>query len=146
MSSYITSAAILGEIQRQDLIALTDDDREGVVNDTVLNQIIANASGFIDSKVASVYGNQLPFNPIPSSVANMALTIACYRLLRRREVPDEKNKFYEAYKDVVDFLNRVNKGDAMIDDAVTRDFSSVVYMGTRTTYGTMGSNNLARSL
>ena len=146
MSAYTTQAAILGEIQNQDLIALTDDDKMGVVNTTILDQIIANASGYIDSKLANIYGSQLPFNPVPSSVANMALTIACYRLLRRREVPDEKNKFAEAYADVMDFLNRVNKGEATIDDVVSRDFPPVVYTGRRTTFGSIGSNYAATTL
>lgn len=146
MSQYTTQAAILGEIQESDLIALTDDGGLGVVDTTVLGKIITNASGFIDSKVANIYGTQLPFDPIPSSVASMALTIACYRLLRRREVPDEKNKFAEDYKDVVDFLNRVNKGEAMIDDVVSRDFAQVVFNARSSTYGTMGSNFPANSL
>ena len=146
MSAYTNQAAVLGEIQRQDLIALTDDDGSHDINTSILNQIIVNASGFIDSKVANIYGQQLPFNPVPSSVASMALTITCYRLFRRREVPNEKNKFTEAYNDVVAFLDRVNKGEAMIDDVVTRDFNPVSYTGTRSLYGTMGSNVLSRSL
>lgn len=146
MSQYTNETAILGEIQESDLIALTDDGGLGTVDSTVLDQLITNASGFIDAKVANIYGNQLPFNPIPSSVANMALTIVCYRLLRRREVPDEKNKFAEDYKDVVDFLNRVNKGEAMIDDVVSRDFSQVVFTARNTTYGVKGTNFPANSL
>ena len=146
MSIYTNQAAVLGEIQLQDLIALTDDNKTGKVDDLVLNQVIANASGYIDSKVANIYGSQLPFNPVPSSVASMTLTITCYRLFRRREVPDEKNKFAEAYRDVVDFLTQVNRGEAMIDDVVSRDFSSVVYTGQRTLFGTKGSNVLSRSL
>jgi len=146
MSAYTTQEAVEGEIQRSDLIMLTDDDRVGVVSDTVLAQVITNASGYIDSKVANIYGTQIPFNPIPSSVANMALTITCYRLLRRREVPDEKNKFYESFKDVREFLDRVNKGEAMIDDIVVRDFSQVVFSARSTTFGSMGTNNPATSL
>ena len=146
MSQYTNQTAILGEIQESDLIALTDDSGLGEVDSTVLGQQITNASGFIDSKVANIYGTQLPFDPIPSSVASMALTIVCYRLLRRREVPDEKNKFAEDYKDVVDFLNRVNKGEAMIDDVVSRDFAQVVYTSRNTTYGVKSSNMPANSL
>lgn len=144
--AYTTQAAIEGEIQRADLIALTDDDRTGAVNATVLTQIIDNASGYIDSKIANIYGEQLPFDPVPGSVANMALTIVCYRLYRRRNVPDEKNNFYVDFVDVKEFLDRVNKGEQMISDVVLRDFNPVAYTGTRTLYGTLGSNNLSRSL
>ena len=141
MSQYTTEAAILGEIQLNDLIGLTDDEpRTGNVNASVLTQVIQNASGYIDRKVGNIYGSQLPFNPIPLSVASMALTIACYRLYRRREVPDEKNKFTEEYEDVCKFLNQVNKGEAMIDDTVSRDFPQVAFTARNTTFGVKGSN------
>jgi phage gp36-like protein len=146
MSQYTNKAAVLGEIQEPDLIALTDDSRLGVVNDTILDQIITNASGYIDSKLANIYGSQIPFNPIPSSVASMALTITCYRLLRRREVPDEKNKFAESWNDVKEFLDKVNKGEAMIDDIVERDFAQVAYTRRSTTFGTASSNFPATTL
>lgn len=142
-SAYTNQTAILGEIQSADLLALTDDDQKGAINTTVLNQIISNASGYIDSKVANLYGEQLPFTPAPnspSSVASMALTIACYRLYRRREVPDEKNKFYEDWKDVKEFLDEVNTGDKHLDDVPYRDYPQVLQTSRSTIYGGMGSN------
>lgn len=146
MSAYTNKTAILGEFQLSDLIALTDDDRTGQVNDTVLNQVIENASGYIDSKIANIYGQQLPFDPAPSSVASMALTITCYRLLRRRSVPDEKNNFQQDWLDVKDFLDRVNQGLAMIDDVPSRDFAQVAFTYRNTTFGNAGTNMPANSL
>jgi len=146
MSQYTSQDAVLGEIRLKDLIALTDDLKTGSVDTTVLNQVIASASGYIDSKVANIYGRQLPFNPIPSSIASMALTITCYRLLRRAEVPDEKNKFTESWRDAKEFLDRVNKGEAMIDDVVSRDFPQVAYTARSTTFGVQGTNFPATSL
>ena len=123
------------------MIAFTDDDpTTGKINQTVLAQVIQNASGYIDSKCANLYGGQLPFNPVPASVGNMALTIACYRLLRRREVPDEKNKFYRDWVDVKNFLDGVNKGENHIDDVPFRDFAQVAYTGRGTLYGNAMSN------
>ena len=146
MSAYTTKTAVLGEIREADLIALTDDSRSGAIDETVLAQVIESASGYIDSKIANIYGQQLPFSPIPSSIASMALTVTCYRLLRRAEVPDEKNKFYEAMQDVKEFLDRVNKGEAMIDDVVSRDYAAVAYTGRHTTFGSKGTNWPSNSL
>lgn len=146
MSAYTTRTAILGEIQLSDLIALTDDDRTGQVNDTVLNQIIENSSGYIDSKIANIYGQQLPFNPVPSSVASMALTVTCYRLYRRRSIPDEKNNYNQDWLDVKEFLDRVNQGEAMIDDVPSRDFAQVAFTYRNTTFGSAGTNMPANSL
>ena len=136
MSAYTTRSAILGEIQLSDLIALTDDAPcRGSVNDTVLNQIIANASGFIDRSLANIYGQQLPFNPVPASVASMALTVACYRLYRRRLVPDEKNNFTEEYNNVCKMLEQINKGDMHIDDVPDRDYPQGAVTSQPTIYG-----------
>jgi len=124
MSVYTTQAAILGEIQMMDLIALTDDaPKTGNVNVSVLNQVIANASGEIDRMVGNVY--DVPFNPAPPSVASMALIITCYRLVRRRQVPDEKNKYFADYKEVREFLKRVQVREDVLDLSINADFSQV---------------------
>jgi len=120
MSAYTTQSAIEGEIAPSDLIAFTDDGNTGSLNETILNQIIANASGYIDARVANIY--EVPFDPVPSAVASMALSIVCYRLFRRRLTPDEKNPFYEEWKEVRAFLDEVNKGEAHIDLTQQRDF------------------------
>ena len=84
MSTYTTQAAIQGEIPEMDLIGLTDDDQTGMMNGTVLNQIITNASGEVDQACANLYGTQLPFDPVPSSVASMALTKRSVSQVRTR--------------------------------------------------------------
>ena len=131
-----------------DLIALTDDAGTVNLDNGILNQIIINASGYIDQKVANIYGQQLPFNPVPSSVASMALTITCYRLFRRRQVPDEKNNFYDDFKSVVDFLNQVNQGDMHLDDVPTRDFPQGAVTGRPVIYsgGVFGTGVLSNTM
>lgn len=125
MSAYCTQADILGEIQEADLIALTDDANPpiGDINAAVLNQVIANASGVIDRMVGNIY--TLPFNPVPPGVVSLAVTITCYRLYRRREWPDEKNKFTEDYRLAMKFLEAVNSGDKLLDLSASRAFSQV---------------------
>ena len=143
MSAYTTQQAIGGEIQQADLIQLCDDVGTGSLDAAalaILNQVIANASGEVDQACANLYGRQLPFNPVPSSVASMALTITLYKLYRRRLVPDEQNKYWDSYKIVRDFLNRINTGEAQIDDVVSRDFPPVVFTGRSTIYGNRFSN------
>jgi phage gp36-like protein len=142
VSTYTNQAAILGEIQMADLISLTDDDSTGQLNTTVLNQVITNASGIVDRYCANLYGTQLPFNPVPSSVASMALVIACYSLYRRREVPYEKNNFAPQYKEAIDFLKMVNTGDMHLNDVPFRDFPQVGVAARCNggIYGVQGSN------
>jgi phage gp36-like protein len=142
--AYCTQADIEGEISADDLIALTDDQETGSLNATVLAQIIDNASGYIDARVGNIYA--VPFVPTPPSVRNMAITIACYRLFRRRLTPDEKNLFTEDFNEVKAFLDEVNEGKKHIDQSVARTFTQGAFTGRGTAYGAMGSNVLANTM
>ena len=132
----------------QDLIALTDDDTppSGDINPTILNQVIQNASGVVDMYCANLYGQQLPFNPVPSSVTNLALVIACYMLYERRETPDELNKFTARYKAAISMLEKVNTGDMHLNDVPYRDFSQVQFTGRASLYGPQFSNLPSNSM
>lgn len=146
MSIYTDQTAIEGEIQPLELKQLTDDQNTGELNSTVLNQVIINSSGEIDQACSNLYGQQLPFQPVPSSVANMTLTITCYRLYRRRAVPDEQNKFFKEYSRVRDFLDDVNTGDKHLSDVPVRDFPQVAMTGRSSIYGVAASNNPSTSM
>ena len=144
MSRYCTQADIIGEIQESDLIALTDDATPpaGAVDSAVLNQTIDNASGVIDRLVGNLYA--VPFaDPPPPSVKSLAITITCYRLYRRRLVPNEKNNFTEDYLAAIKFLEAVNRGDAILDLSVSREFSQVAANAVPSPWG--GGNSLASS-
>jgi len=129
-----------------DLISLTDDDNTGSLNTTILQQVIANASGIVDMYCSNLYGEQIPFNPVPNSVANLALTIACYMLYERRETPFEQNKFGVRYKQAIAMLEKVNKGEMHFDDIPFRDFPQVAYTGRNSIYGGIGTNWPATSM
>lgn len=134
MSQYTNQSDILAEIQMADLIKLTDDEpKTGSINVTILTQVIANASGEIDRMVGNRYS--VPFNPAPPSVESMAIVITCYRLFRRREVPDEKNKFYDDYRDIQKFLKGVKDGDEQLDLSVSTAFEPVQFNQRPTIYG-----------
>lgn len=132
MSMYTSRAIIQGEIASADLIALTDDNNTGDVDDTVLNQIIENASNYIDGRVANIY--DVPFDPVPTVVASMALSIVCYRLYRRRLTPDEKNNFAEEWYEVKKFLDEVNTGEKHIDLTQPRNYPQGALTGQPTVY------------
>jgi phage gp36-like protein len=136
MSSYCSQSDLLAEIKQSDLIALTDDAQPptGVVDQTILNQVIQNASGEIDSYLANIY--QTPFSPpYPYSIVSMAVIITCYRLFRRRLTPDETNLFYEDYKRVVEFLKAANNGLMHIDQLPPRTYPQGAASTRFTIYG-----------
>lgn len=132
---YTTQANILGNIQTADLIALTDDDMPplGVINNTILNQVIENASTMIDQYIGNIYAVPLA-NP-PGGIVSMATTIVCYQLYRRRLVPDEKNNFTEDYQRVIKFLEAVNSAEKTLPLPLIRDFSQVAANTGTTPWG-----------
>ena len=136
MSQYCTEADLLGEIQPADLVSLTDDSVPplGIVGEDVLASTIASSSGIIDRYVGNIYA--VPFgDPAPPSVRSLCITITCYKLYRRREVPDEKNKFTEEYRDAIAFLQAVNKRDATLDLSVSPAVPMVAVDVTPTIFG-----------
>ena len=146
MSAYTTQQAINGQIQMADLIQLTDDDNMGTLNTVILNQVIENASGIVDQYCANLYGEQLPFFPVPQSVASLALTITCYMLYERRETPHEENKFGSRYNQAIKMLELINTGDNHLNDVPFRDFPQVAATGRSTIYGNAFSNFPANSM
>lgn len=134
MSAYTNETDLLGEIQLADLIWLTDDKpTTGNVNQTVLNQVIANASGEIDFYLANRYS--VPLVPTPPMIESAAIAITCYKLFRRREVPDEKNKYKEQYDNAIKTLQAIKAGDEAIDVNVNQAFSPVQYNQRATIFG-----------
>lgn len=142
MSAYCTRADIEGEIQAADLIKLTDDSATGDVDLTVLNQAIENASGVVDRYAGNLYTT--PFSPIPVAVKSAAIVICCYRLYRRRLVPDEKNNFTEDYERTIKFLEAVNSREKTLGLDAEQDFGQVAANTCDSPWG--GGNTLNRSL
>lgn len=73
----------------------------------------------------------------------MAITISCYKLYRRRLVPDEKNNFTEDYVAAIKFLEKVNTGELKLDLTAEREFSPVAANTVDSPWG--GGNTLASS-
>ncbi len=142
---YTSTSAILGQIQRSDLVALTDDDPvTGDINQVVLDSVIAAASDVIDAAVGNIY--QVPVSPVVAPITSWALTITCYMLYRRRLVPDEKNNFAEQYNRVIANLDKVNGGTYHLNLTEVRDFSQVAVAANGTIYGVAGSNMPSNSM
>jgi len=139
--NYCSQADIEGEIQDADLISCTDDSNTGQINQTVLNQVISNASREIDRYCGAIYPGLSSANP---SVNNMAIVISCYRLYRRRLVPDEKNLFYENYRETIAFLKRVQSREDTLDLSAQQNFAQVAADVRPTPYGC--GNFLATSM
>lgn len=128
MSCYTSQTILDGYFSQQNLIWATDDNNTGSLNLTVLNQVMATASGEVDAMLGAVYAT--PFaNPVPPTVVQAATLFACEALVGRRLVQGEPNKFSEratAYRKLLSTIAQ-NRGGL---DAATPSAISAGYVQT----------------
>ena len=85
---YCTLADLQAVTPEADLIQLTDDLESGLVNETVVDAVAADAAELIDGYLRGRY--TLPLAPVPGIVRQIAVDLTTYRLYCRRmpTVPD----------------------------------------------------------
>jgi len=83
--SYVTQQQIAASIPLPTLTDALDDDRDGVADAGLLDNIIAQASQSVDAYLAGIYA--VPFaDPAPAAVGDAAYTFACEMIYDRRAV------------------------------------------------------------
>ena len=107
---YCTQSDILEQVSLEDLIGLTDDAGQGIVDASVVARAIADADAEIDSYAASRY--PVPFAPVPAMIRKTAVEIAiCNLYARRRGAPDSRRQRYD---NAVKFLKSVASGEVTL--------------------------------
>lgn len=101
---YATRAALIDRFGEAELIQLTDRERLGVIDDTVLDQAIADAAHEIDSHLAGRY--TLPLATVPPVLTRVACDVARYRLYDDAAPEEVRNR----YKDGVRWLEALARG------------------------------------
>ncbi len=103
---YCTKTDILDQMDEEVLIALTDDDDTGLVDDTKVTKAIADADAEIDSYCGVRYS--VPFATVTGIIRKLSVEFAIYNLYARRKgVPDDRK---ERYDNGTRFLRDVSKG------------------------------------
>ena len=104
---YSTVDDIKKLIPEEVLIQLTDDEDLGVINQTRVDEAIAQADAEIDSYCGSRYS--VPFSTVPDIVKKISVDIAIYNLYSRRleEIPPTRA---ERYKNAIRQLEGIAKG------------------------------------
>lgn len=85
MGTYIDKQGMIDRFGESELIALTDRDSAGTIDDAVLDAAIADAEARIDAKLRGRY--TLPFATAPDELAPLAADIARY-LMWGIQAPD----------------------------------------------------------
>lgn len=114
--SYVTQSRIQTVIPAPHLNDALDDDRDGMADSGVLDEIIAAASQAVDALLAPRYA--VPFeDPAPALVAEGAFIFACELIYDRRQITD-KNPFKERADKLRTRLDGIGKGEGELDAAL----------------------------
>ena len=104
---YCTKDELLTKIPEDYLTDLADDDGDGIVEDSIVNEAIEQASAEIDAYVGSRYPT--PLSSVPKIIKKLCIDIAIYNLhLRSDKVTDA---WKDVYKNAVELLKAIAKGD-----------------------------------
>ncbi|MDP1673371.1 MAG: DUF1320 domain-containing protein [Burkholderiales bacterium] len=108
--SYATKQDMIDRFGETELVQITnqEDHAATVINDTVLNQALADADAEIDGYLIGRYA--LPLASVPATLKRNACDIARYHLYDNR-VTEQVQKRYD---NVVAFLRMLAKGDASL--------------------------------
>lgn len=94
----------------REMIALTDRDNTGGIDEAVLNSALNSAEVEINAYLAALY--QLPFASVPVIVRDFSCDVARYRLCGSEVTETEEVR--ARYKDAIKFFEKVSKGEVSL--------------------------------
>ena len=107
--SYVTRAEIEAEIPPQLLVESLDDDNDELEDPGLFEKLVAKASADVDGILGQRFA--VPFAKAPPLAARAARIFLLATLYRRRQIPEDRNPYAKAEKDMVDKLTRIAVGD-----------------------------------
>jgi phage gp36-like protein len=125
--AYATAADMVAQLGEREVIALTDRDNLGVVDETVLAAALDKASAEIDGYLAAG-GYEVPLASPPSILAIYCCDIARYRLVGAAAVETETAR--NRYKDAMKFLESVRDGRLKLGGSTTAPGGVVTVVGS----------------
>ncbi len=104
---YCTLDDIKKLLPEDSLLQLTDDEGLGAVNQTRVDEAVAQADAEIDSCIGGRYG--VPLSTVPGVVKKLSVDIAIYNLYSRRveEMPEVRK---DRHRNAVSQLKDIAKG------------------------------------
>lgn len=110
--AYAQPSDMSARYANRDLVQLTNEDpTQTTVNDTVLTQMLDDASAEIDGYLESRFA--LPLSDPPAMLSRLACDIAMYRLQTLRPLHDLADA-RKRYEDAIALLLRVARGEVTL--------------------------------
>jgi len=123
--SYCTKQDLIDRFGENELVDLTDRDNLGVINNTVLDQAINDASAEMDGYLGGRY--QLPLATVPPVLKALCCNVARYKLYDEQA----SELVTKRYDGAIKFLFSVSKGEISLgvdsggSKAVSTDLASI---------------------
>jgi phage gp36-like protein len=114
--SYISYADLVQSFGEDEILAISDRDRDGVIDSGVIEDAIAFADSHIDGYVREQYS--VPLNPCPVNLKGMACDFARYRLYQDQPTQLVQNRYDVGcffLKDVARGLVSLDVGDDQVE-------------------------------
>lgn len=108
MATYATSQDVIDRYGSDALLLLADRDNDGLVESTVVDTALADASAEMDAYLAVRY--TLPFATPPALLVHLCVDIAIYRLSAESGVATDERR--RRFDDVLLLLARLSTGEA----------------------------------
>lgn len=103
--AYATRADYVSRFGADELLQLTDRNRDDVEDAGVLDQAFADAGAEIDSYLQSRYA--LPLPTVPAALVRICCDITRYRLFNDRAIDEVRNRYTDAVKYLTSIANGV---------------------------------------
>lgn len=108
MASYATIQDVIDRYGNEQLLLIADRDDDGVVDTTVVDTALTDASAEIDAYLAVKY--TLPFATPPALLVHLCVDIAVYRLSPEFDVATDERR--RRFDDALLLLLRLSTGEA----------------------------------
>lgn len=112
---YISYAELVTQFSEDELLRLSDRERMGVVNPSVINEAIAFADDLIDGYLREKVA--LPLTQVPRQLAGLAADIARYRLYQDQPT----DLVVQRYEIALSWLKDVAKGFVVLDTGTSNE-------------------------
>lgn len=108
---YATQADLVGRYGENAVLLVADRNRDGVIDDAVVERALTDATGEINSYLRAKY--RLPLAAVPDDLRRVACDIALYRLSGEADLLTEEKR--QRYEDALTWLKDLAKGIARLD-------------------------------
>lgn len=103
---YATISDLISQFGEHEVVAITDRNQDGVVDETVANGALQRASDTIDSYLAARF--PLPLSVVPHQLVDLCCDVARYKLLGSDVTETDPARY--RYKDALRTLEHIRDG------------------------------------